>query len=73
MTKTKNIANDLIAWRNRNNLTNVQAAAILHLKDVSTYNRWERHYDTGQGGCSLPDLVLHFIELWEKYESDLTY
>lgn len=50
----------LTLWRARHNLTQPQAAAILHISSPSTYSKWERG-----AGCSLPGLVIDFIKLWE--------
>lgn len=50
----------LTGWRARYQLTQIEAAEILHLKSVTTYSKWERGL-----GCSLSGLVLDFLKLWE--------
>lgn len=53
-------AKALVTWRMRYDLTQIEAAQILHLKSVTTYSKWERGL-----GCSLSALVLDFLKLWE--------
>jgi hypothetical protein len=52
----------LKAWRKAAGLSQVQAAAVLCLGSPVVLNRWER----GNGGCSLPGLVLSHIELLQR-------
>ena len=54
------VASALRAWRKRHNLTEMAAAKRLHLASTTTLSRWEF-----SGGCSLPGLVLDYLEMYD--------